>query len=121
MQVGHGEFVTDWPEAFSGQSSSSSSTEQHADSASSSSKRQQQRSTWLQQLAPYCRDLAVVVMGQQPVNFVHKSQVSVRHSSRGQAVGGDELVGQADQSTPTQHDGARVVGRAAQAVPAEWN
>jgi len=121
VQVGHGDFVTNWPEAFSGQSSSSR-TKQHADPAGSiGSSKPQQRSACLQELDPYCRDLAVVVMGQQPVNFVHKSQVSERPSSRGQAIGGQELVGQADQSTPTQRDGARVVGRASRAVPAEWN
>jgi hypothetical protein len=57
--VGHGEFVTEWPASFA-------DSEGAAAAASTVAGRRQ---AWLQQLPAYCRDLAVIVLGQQPVNF----------------------------------------------------
>jgi hypothetical protein len=93
IQVGHGEFVTEWPANFSsGQAAADASSSGGKGSTlqgSSSSQQHQQHAVWLQELPAHCRDLASVVMGQTPVNFVHKSKVTadaIRKSSNGNGV-----------------------------------
>jgi hypothetical protein len=87
LQVGHGEFVTEWPSSFTqaeadaSTPNTSSSNSNSSTSSSSASSSYQQQSPWVQQLPSYCRDLAVVVIGQPPVNFVHKSRVAGSSSS----------------------------------------
>lgn len=112
--MGHGEFVTDWPGSFT------PDPKQDSSSASSSSSSVAHR---LQQLPPYCRDLAVVVMGQPPVNFVHKSNVAASTSS-------SSSNGKGADSTAASQQGVRqldaVVAAAAGPktngkVPSEWN
>lgn len=112
LQVGHGEFVTDWPGSFTPDPTQDSSS-----SASSSSSVAHQ----LQQLPPYCRDLAVVVMGQPPVNFVHKSKVAASSSSSN---------GKGADGTAASRQGVRQLDAVAAAaagpkangkLPSEWN
>jgi hypothetical protein len=86
LQVGHGEFVTDWPGSFNlsephNSSSSGSSSTSSAQAPARSRCSLQQQAALLQQLPAYCRDLAVVVMGEPPVNFVHKSKVAASSSN----------------------------------------
>jgi hypothetical protein len=72
-QVGHGEFVTDWPASFTAAAGGVPTPKQgDAASGGASSSMAQTQQQWLRQLPPYCRDLAVVVLGQQPVNFVRR-------------------------------------------------
>jgi hypothetical protein len=110
-QVGHGDFVVDWPTrldasssedwgAHTTTSSSSSSngtapqqSTQHTDdwgsSDSSDSSRSsssngksplQQRQVLLEQLPHYLRDIAVVTMGQQQVDFVKREPLHGRRA-----------------------------------------
>lgn len=96
MQVGHGEFVTEWPASFS-QSTAAADADGSSSSTgtvrgSSSSSQQQQHAVWLHALPAYCRDLASVVMRRTPVNFVQKSKLAAdkinSRSSNGHANGG---------------------------------
>lgn len=127
LQVGHGEFVTNWPAEFSGSdvrdgSSSSSKADSAAPSSSSTSsqiRQQQHTESCLQELSPYCRDLAVVVMGEQPVQFVHKSVVGAAKKNtvvvQQAAVNGTR----SSQSVPVV---AAAVSTAVNgSVPLEWN
>lgn len=133
LQVGHGEFVTEWPAQFSHTMSaadaSASSSEGSSSKAGSSSDQQQQQSAWVHALPAYCRDLATVVMGKTPVNFVHKSKVasnssrvSRKHSSsNGHASSGLPLQQQQQMGMQSTSgvDGVPVASRTG--VPTEWN
>lgn len=84
-KVGHGDFVTAWPTAFTNSGGSSSNTgddddddDEQAPAAGSAAAR---RARWLQQLPPYCRDLAVVVGGVEPVQFVERRRVHTLSSN----------------------------------------
>jgi hypothetical protein len=116
-QVGHGEFVTDWPGSFSTDAAHGSISTSGTQASAGRSSSVQQQAALLQQLSPYCRDLAVVVMGEPPVNFVHKSKVSASsNSSRGAG------------SMLSRQDGRQLDSEVAAAglrdnggVPVEWN
>jgi len=109
MQVGHGDFVVDWPgdaqlspndvddwrmmqaAAISGGHQAEGAVwrgEGGHDGTSSSSShdfrsRQQQRQQLLAQLPNYCRDIAMLVTGQCQANFVHHHQHLQQHSRGG--------------------------------------
>lgn len=113
LQVGHGEFVTDWPSNFT-QSPPDADSPSSSTSTTSTPSLQQQ-AAWLQELPPYCRDLAVVVSGHTPVSFVHKSRLqgssslpdAVQSAQRGLDEGSATVAG--------------VGSRAQVGVPSEWN
>jgi hypothetical protein len=73
----------------------------------------------LQELPAYCRDLATVVIGKPPVNFVHKSKVAsvaTRSSSNGHTNGSVQLQ---KQQPGDVVDELPVASRTD--VPTQWN
>jgi hypothetical protein len=118
LQVGHGEFVTDWPGSFAPDpthDSSSSSSSSNGSGASSGSVAHR-----LQQLPSYCRDLAVVVMGQPPVNFVHKSKVA-SSSSNSNGADGTAAARQGVRELDAVAAAAAAGHKANGKLPSEWN
>jgi hypothetical protein len=139
LQVGHGDFVVDWPtrldtsssEEWGAPSSSSNGTTQqqstqHIDDWGSSDSSEsntysssngrlpvQQRQVLLQQLPHYLRDIAVVTMGQQQINFVQREPLHGRSAVQwnGAAAAATGAASRWQQQQPVD---ARVVVEAAE-------
>jgi hypothetical protein len=109
LQVGHGDFVVEWPTRLDASSSeqqdwgapsssssssitqqqstqhiddwgSSDSSESSDNSSSNGRSPVQQRQVLLDQLPHYLRDIAVATMGQQQVNFVQREPLHGRNA-----------------------------------------
>jgi hypothetical protein len=124
LQVEHGEFVTEWPSSFTQTEADSDQSSSSSKSSTSSSSFQQQ-SSWLQQLPSYCRDLAVVVMGQPPVNFVHKSNLAGSSSSNSSTSNSSSTgvpgAGSVSSGQVSRNADGVVAGVSSSDVPLEWN
>ncbi|KAF6253283.1 hypothetical protein COO60DRAFT_431881 [Scenedesmus sp. NREL 46B-D3] len=142
-KVGHGDFVVDWPTRLEASSSeewggpSSSVQQQHSaeqtddwggknsrDSSGDSSSSNggspvQQRRSLLEQLPHYLQDIAIVVMGQQQVNFVQRVPLHARRAvqldgaSAAGAAGEGQLQQQQQQQQQSRADYVQAVSKAA--------